>query len=468
MAIIKGRVWIKRDTEENWNSKNPVLGLGEQGAVTSGANKDRIKIGDGKTAWNNLLFADDTLWKSIEEIKSAKIDNTPTQNSSNAVSSGGVFSWFGAAVSTLATTAKNVVGAINELFDTTVKTIGDQTIRGIKRFSDPIILDTIRTSLFSVEVVDPSNPDKPLHFLISSGNFPFISMSNGIVGFYLDSDGCASLHSISGDARFTGIALPKLPNDAVNKQYVDAKISTGGGDSAITRPGQTPDNPIVIDTDPYFIANGFDLQGNFPDDRLGFYVYFGSPSVQISHQPPNAENSSFTLLLQKSVAGYGVDAYYHDSYNGSFWINFAAHGQWALAANAESRAYNYQVQLQIRESGVGQGANRGIVNFVVGDLNNKGTTPREDLYNLIHDNGGSYDEYEEGVRDIPPMIMATGGYAGRTIIGISATDPDKGTMQTHPQLILYTIDSSWISLALSPNNIRNEEAFIENMDVFRF
>jgi len=54
--------------------------------------------------------------KADTALQAADIDATPTQSSANIVSSGGVFAWFGAAVSTLATTAKTVVGAINELF----------------------------------------------------------------------------------------------------------------------------------------------------------------------------------------------------------------------------------------------------------------------------------------------------------------------------------------------------------------
>jgi hypothetical protein len=44
-------------------------------------------------------------------------DAEPTQNSEKFVKSGGVFSWFGGLLSTLKTTAKTVIGAINELFD---------------------------------------------------------------------------------------------------------------------------------------------------------------------------------------------------------------------------------------------------------------------------------------------------------------------------------------------------------------
>jgi len=54
--------------------------------------------------------------KADSALQATDIDANPTQGSNKAVSSGGVFAWFGAAVSTLSTTAKTIVAAINELF----------------------------------------------------------------------------------------------------------------------------------------------------------------------------------------------------------------------------------------------------------------------------------------------------------------------------------------------------------------
>ena len=76
---------------------------------------------------------------------SIPIDIEPTADSNNLVKSGGIFAWFGDKVSTLATTAKTVVGAINELFNNTVKLSGAQTIAGVKTFS-------------SIPVLPASNP----------------------------------------------------------------------------------------------------------------------------------------------------------------------------------------------------------------------------------------------------------------------------------------------------------------------
>jgi len=54
-------------------------------------------------------------------------DTVPAQNSAELITSGGVFAWFGAAVSTLKTVAKNVVGALNELFETKI----DKSEKGV-------------------------------------------------------------------------------------------------------------------------------------------------------------------------------------------------------------------------------------------------------------------------------------------------------------------------------------------------
>ena len=74
-------------------------------------------------------------------------DTEPVQNSGSLITSGGVFAWFGAAVNTLKTAAKNAVGAINELFDSTVKLTSAQTISGVKTFSDiPLLPSTDPTN----------------------------------------------------------------------------------------------------------------------------------------------------------------------------------------------------------------------------------------------------------------------------------------------------------------------------------
>ena len=50
-------IQIRRDTAANWTSANPTLAQGELGAETD---TDKIKIGDGSTAWSSLAYLIDT------------------------------------------------------------------------------------------------------------------------------------------------------------------------------------------------------------------------------------------------------------------------------------------------------------------------------------------------------------------------------------------------------------------------
>lgn len=64
MAI---RIQLRRDSASNWASANPVLALGEPGYDTT---NEKLKIGDGVTAWNSLPYAASTDWNDLT--------NTPT------------------------------------------------------------------------------------------------------------------------------------------------------------------------------------------------------------------------------------------------------------------------------------------------------------------------------------------------------------------------------------------------------
>jgi len=67
------------------------------------------------TAAENAALASGITSGLVDEILHP--DTVPVQNSAKLITSGGVWSWFGAALTTLKTTAKTVIGAINELFD---------------------------------------------------------------------------------------------------------------------------------------------------------------------------------------------------------------------------------------------------------------------------------------------------------------------------------------------------------------
>ena len=50
------RIKMRRDSTSNWLNNNPVLADGELGIEQSNGNIDKIKIGDGVTAWNLLGY----------------------------------------------------------------------------------------------------------------------------------------------------------------------------------------------------------------------------------------------------------------------------------------------------------------------------------------------------------------------------------------------------------------------------
>lgn len=57
------RIQLRRDTEANWTSANPIIGDGEL-AITKDTTPKKIKIGDGTTAWSSLPYLTTTLGNS--------------------------------------------------------------------------------------------------------------------------------------------------------------------------------------------------------------------------------------------------------------------------------------------------------------------------------------------------------------------------------------------------------------------
>jgi hypothetical protein len=55
---INNQIQIRRGTASGWSTANPVLTSGEPGFVTD---LNRLKIGDGTTAWNNLRYVSPTI-----------------------------------------------------------------------------------------------------------------------------------------------------------------------------------------------------------------------------------------------------------------------------------------------------------------------------------------------------------------------------------------------------------------------
>ena len=55
MPSFTKRIQLRRGTASEWSTENPVLLEGEIGIQLDAA-RNRIKIGDGSTAWNDLPY----------------------------------------------------------------------------------------------------------------------------------------------------------------------------------------------------------------------------------------------------------------------------------------------------------------------------------------------------------------------------------------------------------------------------
>ena len=56
------RIQIRRDTKAKWADLNPILASGEMGFEID---NNRLKIGNGITAWNSLPYITETDWSTI-------------------------------------------------------------------------------------------------------------------------------------------------------------------------------------------------------------------------------------------------------------------------------------------------------------------------------------------------------------------------------------------------------------------
>lgn len=63
--IIRTTFQLRRGYEAVWEKNNPILACGEPGFVID---KNKLKIGDGATAWNDLAYFGDGGLVEIEEI----------------------------------------------------------------------------------------------------------------------------------------------------------------------------------------------------------------------------------------------------------------------------------------------------------------------------------------------------------------------------------------------------------------
>lgn len=70
-------IQIRRDTQANWTSNNPVLALGE---LAYSIDEQKLKVGDGSSAWSSLSYINSLPSEITAEINSAiggLVDGSP-------------------------------------------------------------------------------------------------------------------------------------------------------------------------------------------------------------------------------------------------------------------------------------------------------------------------------------------------------------------------------------------------------
>ena len=73
--LYNTRIKLKRDTEENWTSKNPILLDGEMIIVKTNDGKIRKKIGDGVKKFSELPYGEITIDSAISTTSTNPVQN---------------------------------------------------------------------------------------------------------------------------------------------------------------------------------------------------------------------------------------------------------------------------------------------------------------------------------------------------------------------------------------------------------
>ena len=101
--IIKTTFQLRRGYEAVWERNNPILASGEPGFVID---KNRLKIGDGETAWNDLEYIgnesinlEDYVMKEELEALEQKVEVLKEHIENSYVSKEGVLILYGGSAS---------------------------------------------------------------------------------------------------------------------------------------------------------------------------------------------------------------------------------------------------------------------------------------------------------------------------------------------------------------------------------
>lgn len=117
--IFNIRLRNKRDTEANWEKKNPLILDGEIIVVTTTSGETRVKIGDGVKTYTQLPFLDEVLKDEINNkaaIATASTAGTIKVGNGLSISADGTLSVTTATYYTGTADPVNTLGADGDLY----------------------------------------------------------------------------------------------------------------------------------------------------------------------------------------------------------------------------------------------------------------------------------------------------------------------------------------------------------------
>ena len=81
VKVFNATIKLRKDTESNWKSQDPLLLYGEKATVVMESGEIKHKTGDGLHQYNQLPFDEDSIYNAIDSTKSKTITLTLMSNS---------------------------------------------------------------------------------------------------------------------------------------------------------------------------------------------------------------------------------------------------------------------------------------------------------------------------------------------------------------------------------------------------
>ena len=292
---LNTRIKNKRDTAANWETRNPVLLEGEVIIVTTNAGDIRFKVGDGVKTYTQLPFQDESLYNilrdkadsgDLEALRSEvegkqnilTFDSTPTANSTNPVTSGGVKTAvdelqteINKKQNTLTFDSAPTENSTNPVMSGGIKTAIDALQNDIDNKQNALTFDSAPTSDSTNPVTSggiksaiDSKQDKISNITINSeginvvdvpvqiindASTEYMAMTN--LGLVVVNEGAVlsattdTIQFVGVDGTLAGLGTPTADDHATNKEYVDGSMHAGAITTAGTGAAYTATVPGI-------------------------------------------------------------------------------------------------------------------------------------------------------------------------------------------------------------------------------